>query len=110
MSIFKYFSRSYVDQRVAEIRAEGAAEASKLWKEWNSRWMAAEPEGRDFTGPPPAVKPGEARNRSARNGVWGTVVLRAASDVTIVQALFSLWPQAASISRLTLGGTRFLLA
>lgn len=53
MSIFKIFSRSYVDRQVDEIRAEGAAEINMLWQEWNRRRMAAEAEGRQFTEPHP---------------------------------------------------------
>ena len=63
-------SSSFVEQRVAEIRAEGVAQvrdqihaegeakgeakANRLWQEWNRRRVEAEAEGRRFDEPPPA--------------------------------------------------------
>ena len=74
MRFFNILSRSYVEQRVAEIRAEGVAQvrdqihaegeakgeakgvakANRLWQEWNRRRMEAEAEGRRFDETPPA--------------------------------------------------------
>ena len=70
MRFFNILSRSFVEQRVAEIRAEGVAQvrdqihaegevkgeakANRRWQEWNRRRMAAEAEGNRFDEPPPA--------------------------------------------------------
>ena len=70
MAISNILSRSFVEQRVAEIRAEGiaigeaegetkgeakgVAKANRLWQEWNRRRVEAEAEGRRFDEPPPA--------------------------------------------------------
>ena len=58
MTIANVLSRSYVERRVDELRAEGKAEGearvTKLWQEWNRRRMEAESEGRVFSEPPPA--------------------------------------------------------
>ena len=66
MRFFNILSRSFVEQRVAEIRAEGVAQvrdqihaegeakANRRWQEWNRRRMEAAAEGRRFDEPPPA--------------------------------------------------------
>ena len=74
MAISNILSGSFVEQRVAEIRAEGVAQvrdqihaqgkaegkvegeakANRLWQEWNRRRMEAEAEGSRFDEPPPA--------------------------------------------------------
>ena len=62
MAIVNVLSRSFVERRVSEIRAEGEAvgytkgeaQTNQVWQEWNRRRMEAESEGRVFTEPPPA--------------------------------------------------------
>ena len=54
MSIFKFLSRSLVEQRIAEIKAEGQDKVNRRWREWNRRRMKAQAEGRSFDEPPPA--------------------------------------------------------
>ena len=52
MRFFNILSRSFVEQRIAEIKAEGRDKVNRRWREWNRRRMKAQAEGRRFHEPP----------------------------------------------------------
>ena len=52
-------SERYLKRRYEEGKAEGRAEVSRAWEEWNQRRIAAENAGMEFNEPPPSRGNGE---------------------------------------------------
>ena len=52
-------SERYLKRRYEEGKAEGRAEVSRAWEEWNQRRIAAENAGEKFTEPPPSGRNGK---------------------------------------------------
>ena len=69
-------SERYLKRRYEEGKAEGRAEVSRAWEEWNQRRIAAENAGEKFNEPPPSGRNGEQGPAGASKGQSPEVSLR----------------------------------